>query len=116
MLGPSSLAGGKGKKGGRGPSKGAHMNPLDSTGQRMTCHECGSDRHLVRSCPQRGKGKKGSSFYQGANAPAQAAIATAGMAAASSRGPLAGAVQSTFFALADREEPGDIPLLITMPR
>ena len=42
--------------------------------------------------------------------------ASAASTAAASRGPLAGSMQHPFFALMDREQPGDIPLLITMPR
>ena len=121
MLGPSSLAGGKGKGGGRSPGKGGHMNPLDSTGQRMLCHRCGSDRHLVRNCPKRvaegrGKGQPFTAHVHPEYPAGAASSAPAASSAAASRGPLAGTMQRPFFALMDREQPGDIPLLITMPR
>ena len=56
---------GKGKKG-----KGYQsyfQNPTGSDGQVMKCHECGSDQHLIASCPKRkggkgGKGGKGKRF------------------------------------------------------
>ena len=31
----------------------------DRHGQLMTCHNCGSDEHLVARCPQEGQGKGG---------------------------------------------------------
>ena len=67
VVGPSSLAGGKGFAGGRGRGKGrgkkgrgGHFyNPIGADGQRMLCHECQSDEHLVANCPERRKGGKG---------------------------------------------------------
>ena len=51
---------GKGK-GGRSHSSGKGFgrkkNPKDRNGQLMTCHNCGSDEHLVARCPQKGQGK-----------------------------------------------------------
>ena len=72
VINHSSLAGGKGKggKGGKGKkgkgSQAYFQNPTGSDGQVMKCHECGSDQHLIASCPKKkggkGKGGKGKSF------------------------------------------------------
>ena len=32
-----------------------YKNPIGSDGKRMTCHECGCDRHLVKKCPYRNR-------------------------------------------------------------
>ena len=43
-----------GKKGvGSGKGKGRRGNPRGPDGRRMTCHECGSEEHLVARCPRR---------------------------------------------------------------
>jgi len=70
VIRPSSLAGGKGKGGGKkgfrrtfGGGKGktsafyGNKNPVGADGEVMKCHECGADDHLVRQCPKAGKGK-----------------------------------------------------------
>ena len=46
-----SLAGVKGK--GKGGGSGAGLNPVGPDGQRMKCHECQSDRHLIAKCPNK---------------------------------------------------------------
>jgi len=71
VVGPFSLAGGKGKHGKKGGGKGktsssyvTQLNPKDANGQVMRCHECDSDQHLVAKCPKRRPGKgKGKAFY-----------------------------------------------------
>ena len=49
-----SLAGGKGRgKGLHGAQAGVRkLNPIGTDGQRMLCHECDSDQHLIKDCPR----------------------------------------------------------------
>eukprot|EP00972_Heterocapsa_arctica_P044747 6602347-Heterocapsa_arctica.AAC.1 len=57
VMNPSSLAGGGKKGGGKYKGGGGRAsgtgNPLGADGRKMKCHECDSDQHLVRECPQR---------------------------------------------------------------
>ena len=83
MINSSSLAGGKGKGKGKGKSQkgkfGGKMsfmtNPKGSDGNVMKCHECGSENHLIASCPKKkggkGKGKGGKRFYGDTSQPSQ---------------------------------------------
>ena len=40
-----------------GKGKGRSQNPLGPNGERMRCHGCGSDRHLVAKCPNRSENR-----------------------------------------------------------
>ena len=53
VLGAQALAGGKGKKSGKGNAGASFKNPIGQDGKRMTCHSCGSDEHLIAQCPKR---------------------------------------------------------------
>ena len=109
VIGPSSLAGGKGKAGKRGAAKGGG-NPRGADGQVMRCHECNSDQHLVRDCPHRRQKGKGNYAVYGSPA-AEAALA----------GPMAGVMTGpSFLAIADAAseqaaaEADDLPYTVDM--
>ena len=54
FLPPGAFAGGKGGPGGAGKFR--KKNPKSKDGSTMKCHQCGSEEHLIRRCPQRGQG------------------------------------------------------------
>ena len=43
-----AFAGGKGKSGGGGKGR---RNPTDASGRVLKCHNCGSEEHLIKHCP-----------------------------------------------------------------
>ena len=47
-----------------GKGFGRKKNPKDRNGNILKCHGCGSEDHLVNSCPQKGKARQRRSFFE----------------------------------------------------